>query len=213
MLPGIFESGRVDIRFVRRVRVADGITFYLVPAAGIGRPPTPPAVARHCFRLEVAALRASLPSVPPAERAPTRRYGDAEYTLGRYNLETSTVHEGLFLLTEFAGGGGGGDGGQSPTTLQQTGLLSGSGGGTPPRPTLMYGVVPAGVATVTLKFPAWRHSGQSLPALTASATVVNDVFLIPVPTLFERGRWPNSEVWRSASGQVIKTVDERPFHP
>jgi hypothetical protein len=39
------------------------------------------------------------------------------------------------------------------------------------------------------------------------------VFVIPIPTLFERGGWPATAIWRSASGKVIKTVDERPFHP
>ncbi len=31
--------------------------------------------------------------------------------------------------------------------------------------------------------------------------------------MFKRGGWPTAAVWRSASGKVIKTVDERPFHP
>lgn len=77
----------------------------------------------------------------------------------------------------------------------------------------MDGIVPAGVSTVTLHFPASRHRGRSLPALDATGDVVNDVFVIPVPTLFERGGWPATAVWRSASGTVIKTVNERPFHP
>jgi hypothetical protein len=42
---------------------------------------------------------------------------------------------------------------------------------------------------------------------------VHDVFVIPVPTLFQRGGWPAAALWRSASGKIIKTVGERPFHP
>ena len=210
---GIFQFGRPYIRFVRVARVADGTTFYLVPAAGVGRPPLSPAIANHCYALEVAALQASLPTVPASERAPTRRYGDAEYALGRYNLETSSVHEGVFLFATRGNGGGGGGGAESASAIRQTGLLSGGGGGTPPTPILMYGIVPPGVATVTLHFTATHYRGERLPALDATGNVVNNVFVMPVPTLFERGAWPTAEVWRSSTGKMIKTVNERPFHP
>jgi hypothetical protein len=102
------------------------------------------------------------------------------------------------------------DGGDSPATLAQTGML---GGGSSPAGIVMDGIVPDGVATVTLGFPATLHGGRPVPALNATGRVVNNVFVIPVPTLFERGGWPVWAVWRSASGRVIKTVDERPFHP
>jgi hypothetical protein len=208
------QGGDVYIRYVRRVRVAEGRTFYLVPVAKIGRPPVPPAAANRCYRLEIAALQAELPSVPRAKRAPTRRYGDAEFALGRYNLETSTVHEGVALIEQNINGGGGGGGAvQGLESIQQGGQLGGGGGGKPPTPIMMDGIVPSGVATVTLQFPAIHHRSQHLPALNATGEVVNNVFVIPVPTLFERGGWPTTAIWRSASGKVIKTVDERPFHP
>ena len=77
----------------------------------------------------------------------------------------------------------------------------------------MDGIVPTGVATVTLTFPASRYRNHRLPPLSATGDVVNDVFVIPIPTLFQRGGWPTTAIWRSASGKVIRTVDERPFHP
>lgn len=117
----------VYVRSIRRARVADGITFYLVPAAKLGRLPLSPAAANRCYQLTVAALRAELPTVPPAKRGATLRYGDAEFAVGRYNLETSSVHEGVFLFEQFSAGGGGADGGQSPSTIQQTGMLGGVG--------------------------------------------------------------------------------------
>ena len=36
------QGGDVYVRYVRRVRVADGSTFYLVPATKLGRPPLSP---------------------------------------------------------------------------------------------------------------------------------------------------------------------------
>lgn len=209
---GVINSGDVYVRFIRRARVVEGITFYLVPAAKLGSQPLSPAAANRCYQLTTAALRAALPKVPASQRAATRRYGDATFALGRYNLETSSVHEGMFLFSQRAHGSNT-DGGQSPSTIQQSGMLGGSGGGTPPTPTVMDGIVPAGVATVTLHFPASRHGRQRLPALNATGNVVNNVFVIPIPTLFERGGWPTTATWRTASGKPIQTVNERPFHP
>jgi hypothetical protein len=207
------QGGDVYIRYVRRVRVDERRTFYLVPVANLGRLPLSPAAANRCYQLEVAALRAELPSVSLAERAPTRRYGDAEYALGRYNLETSTVYAGVALIYENTNGGGGGGGAQSLDSIQQGGQLGGGGGGKPPTPIVLDGIVPSGIATVTLTFPATRYHGHSLPALSATSKVIDNVFITPIPTLFERGAWPNTAIWRSASGTVIKTVNEIPFHP
>lgn len=221
------QGGHIYVRYVRRARVAAGSTFYLIPAAGLGRPPLPPAAANHCYRLTVAALHAELPTVPPAERAATRRYGDAEFALGRYNLETSSVYQGVFLFSEWrparvclrgqicvvGGGGGGGGSVQSLESIRKGGPLSGGGGGKPPRPIVLDGIVPAGVATVTLRFPATGHGSHRLTALSVTGNVVNDVFVIPVPTLFQRGGWPTTAIWRSASGKIIKTINETPFHP
>jgi len=205
------QGGEVYVRYVRRARVSDGITFYVVPATDLGQSPLSPTAANRCYRLTVAALRAELPTVPPAGRAATRRYGDAEFAVGRYNLETSSVHEGVFLFTERSNGYGAA-GGQSPSTIQRTGILGGGGGGNPPSPIVMDGIVPSGVATVTLQFSATRHGSRRLPPFSATGDVVGDVFVMPVPTLFQRG-WPTTAIWRSASGEVIRTVDERPFGP
>lgn len=206
------QAGEVYVRYIRRITVA-GVTFYLVPAARLGRPPLSRPAAERCYRLTVSALRVELPRIPSTKRAATLRYGNAEFALGRYNLETSSAHEGVFLFTVCANGGGGADGGQSPSTIRQTGMLGGGGGGKPSTPIVMDGIVPSGVATVTLQFPASRNGSPRLPELSATGDVVDNVFVIPIPTLFRRGGWPTKATWRSASGTVIKTVNERPFHP
>ena len=207
--PGPNTHG-VYVRYIRLARVVGGESFYLVPVASVGFAALPQTVADRCYRLEVAALQKALPSVPAPERAATRRYGEAQFALGRYNLSVSSIHEGIFIVSLRPGGGGGMDGGESPATLARTGML---GGGSSPVGIVMDGIVPDGVSTVTLRFPATVYHGGRLAALNATGKVVNNVFVVPVPTLFERGGWPVSAVWRSASGQVIKTVDERPFHP
>jgi hypothetical protein len=77
----------------------------------------------------------------------------------------------------------------------------------------MDGIVPSSVATVTLTSPASRYGSHRLPPLNATGEVVNDVFVIPIPTLFQRGGWPTTAIWRAPSGKIIRTVDERPFQP
>jgi hypothetical protein len=208
------QGDDVYIRYVRRVRVAEGRTFYLVPLGKLGRPPLSPATANRCYRLEIAALQAELPSVPLAKRAATRRYGDDAFAFARYKLETSTVHEGVALIEQnITSGGGAGGSVQSLNSIQQGGPLGGGGGGKPPTPVAMYGIVPASVATVTLHFPATRYRTRRLPALNATGNVIDNVFVTPIPTLFERGGWPTTAIWRSASGTIIKTINEVPFHP
>jgi hypothetical protein len=205
-------DGLVYIRYIRLARVVNGTSFYLFPVGNLGRRPISPAAADRCYRLLVATLRAQLPKIPPAKRAVTLRYGTSEFASARWNLVNAKVYKGVFLLEGRPIGGGGG-GLASISEIQQTGMLGGGGGGIPPSPIVMDGIVPAGVTTVTLQFPAGRHGNRRLPALSATGNVVNNVFVIPVPTLFERGGWPATATWRSASGKVIKTIDETRSHP
>jgi hypothetical protein len=102
---------------------------------------------------------------------------------------------------------------ESMSSIRNGGELAGGGGGKPPTTIVLGGIVPAGVATVTLKFPATTYRGHHLPPLNATGNVINNVFVTPIPTLFERGAWPTEAIWRSANGKIIKTINERPFHP
>jgi hypothetical protein len=203
------QAGVVYIRYVRLARATDGVRFYLVPADELGSPPLSTAAANRCYKLTVAALQAELPNVPKTERAPTRRYGDAEFAVGRYNLETREVHDGVFLYTARAQGGGGADGGQVAATIRKTGLLGFEG----PDPNLWYGIVPPRVATVTLRFAANNHGTHRLPAFGKTGSVLNSVFVISASRRSKRQNWPITAIWRSTSGKIIKTVNERPFHP
>ncbi len=201
-----------DLENIRLARVVNGTSFYLFPVGNLGRRPIPPAAADRCYRLLVATLRTQLPKIPPAKRAVTLRNGTSEFASARRNLVNARVYEGVFLLDAQAIGGGGG-GLASISEIQEKGMLGGGGGGKPHSPIVMDGIVPAGVTTVTLQFPASRHYNRRLPALSATGDVVNNVFVIPVPTLFERGGWPTTAIWRSASGKIIKTIDETQSHP
>jgi hypothetical protein len=121
-----------------------------------------------------------------------------------------SVHEGVFLQLSLPQGGGGGTLG-TPPTIAQRGLLgtTGRSGGN----VLWYGLVPSAVHTVTLTYAGGRQGHQRLPPIVVSGDVVNNLFIVPVPDLGPVRSWPTTMVWRNASGQIIKTINERPFHP
>ncbi|HEY4452525.1 MAG TPA: hypothetical protein VGN13_13135 [Solirubrobacteraceae bacterium] len=102
--------------------------------------------------------------------------------------------------------GGSGGGGESAGAIEQ-GRDAGSGppgSGTSATVTM---VVPDGVATVTLRYPAGRASGYSpkiSPAVTLTAKPVENLLVVRVPRSDPLGR--ATMVWRGPRGRVIKTL-------
>ena len=109
---------------------------------------------------------------------------------------TSRVHEGVFEM-EFGRSQGGG-GGESPAMIQQHGMLGTFG-------PVVHGVVPSGVATVTLQYPASGQGTRRLPPLTVSTDVVSNVFAISIPRA-NGDNLPPTMIWRSVQDRVIKTI-------
>ena len=72
-------------------------------------------------------------------------------------------------------------------------------------PVIYSGVVPDRVATVTVHYPA----SNGAPATTLTSDVVGNVFAIRIPGLTLGGGPPPTITWRSATGQVIKTISTR----
>jgi len=112
-----------------------------------------------------------------------------------------------------SGMGGIGSGGRSAELIEQRGLwMSGSPPGVGVEDngtadsTLISGIVPDGVATVTFYYPAGKPNGFShriLPAETLTMHVVNNV-AVGKPM---RSSLPPKMVWRAANGTTIKTID------
>jgi hypothetical protein len=103
--------------------------------------------------------------------------------------------EGIFLITVNAKAVGN-DGGASTAQIEEQGLLDGNAG-YPVRP-LTSGVVPDGVASVTLRY------GRS----SLTAPVVHNVF-VALPRRNDHGL--AAVVWRSATGAIIKVVPRSRF--
>jgi hypothetical protein len=108
-------------------------------------------------------------------------------------------------------GGGGGGGDASAAQIESHGSwMSISGGtGADPARTLFAGVVPDGVATVTLQYPAGKLGGfsrRSGPALTVTGHAVSNVVVVSVERAGEQATGAVTTTWRTTSGTIIKTL-------
>jgi len=69
-------------------------------------------------------------------------------------------------------------------------------------------LVPDGVATVMLRYPAGRIGGfnrHDVPAATVIAKIVSNLMVITVPRSGDRATEPATMTWRSANGTTIRT--------
>lgn len=74
---------------------------------------------------------------------------------------------------------------------------------------LIAGIVPDGVATITLHHAA----GEGDPARTITSTVVNDVAAFEVPRHTAHQDFPSDRVWRAADGHIIAVPGVRSSPP
>ena len=203
----IFSPGATDvyIHYVRLARVVNGVSVFIVPAGKVGVPSPPAATLTRCKAEDMAALRALLPTVPRKLRASTLRYGAWVFNPARIIATEQGVHEGAFQIME-AGNGSESTGGDSPSMIEADGFLGASDN-------VIDGVVPSGVASVTLHFPAGGHGSHRLPPISLSSNVIGNVFVMTIPNFGAARYWPSTMIWRAASGAVSKTINEEQFHP
>lgn len=189
------SAQEIYVRYIRRARWRFGAGYYIVPAGNVNS--TRPVPAR-CYAEQAAALRRELPQIPKALRAGTLRLEPRFVAQQRLDARP---YAGVCLLA--LNNTGGGDVGCDGTiaNLKQHGE-NGSGG--PTGVGVVYGIIPDGVATLTLYYPA---KGNHAHTRAITAKVISNVFIIrnPGQRLPNYG-FPNKVVWRSANGTVIKTL-------
>jgi hypothetical protein len=184
----------VYVRYVRRAQVKAGISYYLIPAARLD---ADPMFVAPCRAKQVAVLRSELRRVPAGERASTLALQARWLALF---ARAGQQGEGVCLMRFAVARAGGGGGGACNTASEaERGDLTESTGST------YSGVVPDGVATVTVHYPA----RNGVAATTLTSGVVGNVFAIRIPGLTLGGGPPPTVTWRSATGQVIKTISTR----
>jgi hypothetical protein len=74
--------------------------------------------------------------------------------------------------------------------------------------TTIQTLVPDGVATVTLAYPAGKIGGfdhQHAPAFTITTNVVGNFVVATVPRSGDRLVAPMTMAWRTAGGTIVKT--------
>jgi hypothetical protein len=184
---------------------AASIRVFVVAAANVTGAASVPA---RCDAEQTAALRGELPQIPSALRTPTLQLAARALAERRATIQNA---EGIAVVLLFHGANGSGIDAYSATTTQflqrgaisQVGFRSGTG-------TVLSGVVPDGVASVTLHFPARVGGGNPAPPLSVTARPVENVFVVRLPRSFIPqafgGTTPDSIKWRAANGTVITTI-------
>jgi len=120
--------------------------------------------------------------------------------------------DGIWLLT--AGGGGGGG---NSTDIENAMFVGTGGPGIPgnPHSGTVRMVVPDGVASATISYPAGPANGFQpkiiSPPVTIDATAVGNVLLFNVPRSSGGGQIfkPTSMIWRNTNGKIIRTFHGR----
>jgi hypothetical protein len=184
----------VYVRYIRRARWRYGAGYYIVPAANAndGIRPMP----ARCYPALRASMAHELNKIPPDLRAGTRKL---EPRFINQIRARSLPAEGVCLVTLNRSGNGGSciDG----YTLADIKLGHTVSSGGPTGVDVVYGLVPDGVATVTLRY---RTGSITAPA-------INNVFIA-------RDRHqhlpnygiPKELIWRAANHTVIKTITNPP---
>lgn len=190
-LPRSLQTGAdaegVYVRYIRLARVSDGISYYILPAESINQRESVPL---RCYTALISAVRAEMPRIPARFRTATLDFAERLASRDRQLTKTPTG-PGVCLLLSGKVGSAGTCGATAPQ-LESVGLLSFGGP--------VSGVVPDGVATVTLHYP----NGGGTHAKTVTARVVGNVF---VSATFASSRLPSpTMVWRAANGTVVRTV-------
>jgi hypothetical protein len=192
------QGGDVYVRYIRRAQVAFGQTYYVIPS-GNWQSETPPA--RRCL----AEARRELPHLPAAQRATALAVVAQSLRHERHNDQ---AHEAVCLISISTTKPlrEGSDCGISTAQVADGQDL---GSGTEPgQPTLISALVPDGVATVTMVFPPTSDAPQGAKISTRPE---GNVVAVRVPASLSesiQGANPSTIVWRSATGKVLRTINE-----
>jgi hypothetical protein len=187
---GLAREGMTDLytRYLRRAQVAGGLTFYVVPARSRGFNGLP-SVA--CLAAEDAALRRALPQIPPSLRTGTLALESKLETF--YGRARAQRPQDVMCIVVTASNGGGESCGLPAAEILHGAAAENQLG-------VLTGIVPDGVATVTLRFPAAGHR----PARSLTATVHGNVYAVPAPRGISSGAQP-AVIRRAAGGRLLST--------
>jgi hypothetical protein len=177
----------------RRALRVHGVAYYVIPAR---EDPAAGQPSARCFAVQRTALDALLPKIPASLRAPTRVLQAQLIAVDR-RLISERPYDMICTATRSHNSGSVGCGDtaaqvrRSGTGLQENGAT-------------FSGVVPDGVASVTLRFPA--SAGH--PATSVTGPVTSNVFAVPSGRQADGARDEPTVIWRARDGQVLRTITQ-----
>jgi len=188
--PSVFD-GMTDVYSgsARRAFSAGGESYY-VAVAGFDQAASIPS--SRCFALQANALAQYLRKIPSALRKPTQEL-QAGYIAYARNLFSHGPRDGVCLI-DVGLVVNGASCGITATQIKENATREDDNG-------VFIGVVPDGVASVTLAIPA-AH-GQ--PSRSLTGRVRGNVYAIRVAGPGEQPIEP-AITWRSANGRVLKSI-------
>ncbi len=183
----------VYLNDMRLALTSAGYRYYLLP---ITTRPRPDGVSRACAAERQTALRHNK-QIPNGLR---RRALQALAAITAQERYDSKSHPAVCELVIAPRGGSGSTCTASARQISQSGTLNSSqlGRGAPQ---IAAGVVPDGVATVTVRFTA--SHGRSPITITVRPT--DNVFALKAPG-YNSGESAQTIIWRSKTGSIIKTI-------
>jgi hypothetical protein len=189
----LLPTGAADIyvRYVRRARVKDGVSYYVTP---VGRLVSSAAFSARCAARQKAVLRSDLHTIPAGERASTVAL---QARLLPIFMRGGQAPPGAGIcINDFTAAFTGGGSCETASQIAK-GVPMYTDGST------LIGVVPDGVASVAFHYRA----GQGLPAVTVATDVVGNVYAVSIARVAGGTAGFSPDItWRSASGRVIKTI-------
>lgn len=176
---------------VRLTRVVGHTAYYLVPTREdlAAWQPSP-----RCFQLQAAALHRYAPRIPTALRSQTLALF-AQLSAFDRSMIANAPRNTLCLVS--VGGDNSGTGcGLTAAEIRDHGSGLSDDSGT------VSELLPDGVATVTLRFPAAR--GRS--AYSVTGRVFGNLMAVRAPHMFGGSADQPTAVWRAADGRILKTI-------
>jgi hypothetical protein len=181
------------------------ISVYVVAAANVTGVVSVPS---RCDAEQNTALRGELPHIPSLLRTPTLQLA-ARTRAQRWSSVQNAAGIAVVALSHSASGPRIDAYSATTTRFLQRGAISQVGFRSGPG-TVLSGVVPDGVASVTLHFPAMFGGANPASPLSVTAEPVKNVFVVRVPRrLIPQafgGIAPDWIKWRAANGTVIRTI-------
>jgi hypothetical protein len=195
--------------YVRIARSASGRAFVIVPARNTSfYEPRP----RRC----IVELRRRFARLIAGHRTAFRRAARRELERiirTEWAARDPGPVEGVTMLDyRPEGGPGGGSGGGDADLIRRRGAYSTSASGSIPFPSVVNGLLPDPVVTVTVSYPRKASRGPHRPpqvyakAVTLTVPVQDNVISFTVPR-FPADAFPSRQVWRAADGRVIRVVE------